>query len=396
MFQNPRGVTPLNWRSLVAEAIQRRKLEKITQREHAALANVSVPTIAAFDRGEMTLSLAKAFDILRVVGLVDEPTTKTSQDAFVEDSFNRWFNRWHTVSNGFSNGSLGKSLGKPLDKSMGQPVDESLGHSSDHSLSDSPDDLQDDSPNRFPPKNQQENQPGYVQVDYYLEGDLKPVDLSAFKKMLTLSMTAYSGNPPFQINNQVDVVSNADEGVIEGWTPKDLGPQRSGRQKALHTIPGDFWRASPTGRLFLMRGYAEDTVETFPAGAIFDTVLPIWHMGEVLLHAEQLASLLQKDPNTSLTVHFRALYSGLSGRVLRAWANPLSSIGATTMIEGYAARSDEAMVEAVLPAQDLSSRLTDHLYPLASSLYERFGIQELSRDFVEAEVKRLVGNRRVG
>ena len=55
------------------EAIRRRKEEKLTQREHAALASVSIPTIVGFDRGEKTLTLAKAFDILRVVGLIEEP-----------------------------------------------------------------------------------------------------------------------------------------------------------------------------------------------------------------------------------------------------------------------------------------------------------------------------------
>jgi len=59
MPENPRGVVPFNWSGLVAEAIRRRKAEKFTQREHAALASVSVPTIVAFDRGETTLTLAK-------------------------------------------------------------------------------------------------------------------------------------------------------------------------------------------------------------------------------------------------------------------------------------------------------------------------------------------------
>ena len=80
MPKNLRGITPLNWTALVAEAIRRRKAEKLTQREHAALASVSIPTIVAFDRGEKTLTLAKAFDILRVVGLVEEPAGQGAQD----------------------------------------------------------------------------------------------------------------------------------------------------------------------------------------------------------------------------------------------------------------------------------------------------------------------------
>src|SRR5580698_7052339 len=90
MPENSRGITPLNWSALVAEAIRRRKKEKLTQREHAALASVSIPTIVGFDRGEKTLSLAKAFDILRVVGLVDEPNERGAQEAFVQDAFARW------------------------------------------------------------------------------------------------------------------------------------------------------------------------------------------------------------------------------------------------------------------------------------------------------------------
>jgi hypothetical protein len=56
MRKDLRGITPLNG-TLVTEAIRRRKAEKLTEREHAALASVSIPTIVAFDRGEKTLSL---------------------------------------------------------------------------------------------------------------------------------------------------------------------------------------------------------------------------------------------------------------------------------------------------------------------------------------------------
>lgn len=62
------------------------------------------------------------------------------------------------------------------------------------------------------------------------------------------------------------------------------------------------------GRMFLIRGYQEDGAETFPAGTILDTTLPLWRMGEVLLHAEKLASLLRKDADTAVTVHFRAMF----------------------------------------------------------------------------------------
>nr|WP_234841388.1 hypothetical protein [Sinorhizobium meliloti] len=89
--------------------------------------------------------------------------------------------------------------------------------------------------------------------------------------------------------------------------------------------------------MFLIRGYQEDGAETFPAGTILDTTLPLWRMSEVLLHAEKLASLLRKDADTAVTVHFRAMFTGLRGRVLRSWANPLSDL----LVEGHAPRRSD-------------------------------------------------------
>lgn len=112
-------------------------------------------------------------------------------------------------------------------------------------------------------------------------------------------------------------------------------------------------------------------------------------MGEVLLHAEKLASLLKKDADRDVTVHFRALFTGLSGRVLRSWANPLNDL----IVQGHAARGDEAMLEVEIPAADIEVRLAEHLLPLIASLYERFGVAGLSLGRVEAEVQKLLNGR---
>lgn len=77
MPENTGNIAPLAWQRYVEEALRRRKAEGLTQKHHSALAGVSHPTMAAFERGETTLTLAKALDILRVVGLVDEPTEGT-------------------------------------------------------------------------------------------------------------------------------------------------------------------------------------------------------------------------------------------------------------------------------------------------------------------------------
>lgn len=332
MPENTRNVAPLNWQVLVTEALRRRKEENLTQREHAALASVSVPTIAAFDRGEYTLTLTKACDILRVVGLLEEPAEEGAHEAFVRDAFARW-----------------RELTSKL------PAD---------------------SPGRFPN--------GWCRFDYCLNGDLKTVSPTAFEEILRSAVTRHTGWPPFWIPLRHGMKPQEVEDTIECW----LSPEETGRA---FTEPAhcDFWRVSPNGRAFLIRGYQEDGQETFAPGTIFDTTLPIWRMSEVLLHAASLASLLRKNQETLITVRFRALFSGLNGRVLRAWANPLSD----TLFEGHAARSDEAVLEAVVPTDEIRGDLARHVYPLAASLFERFGVSGLSQHRIEAEVARLLSVR---
>jgi transcriptional regulator with XRE-family HTH domain len=328
MPENPRRLAPLNWTALVAEAIRRRKAEKLTQREHASLASVSIPTIVAFDRGERTLTLAKAFDILRVVGLVEEPAKEGAQEAFVQEAFERW--RQLTAS------------------------------------------LPPDSPGRFPN--------GWYRLDYALEGELKEVDLHRFPALLRQAEIPH-GWPLFLFVGRAGLEPKEVDGVIECW----LKPAEAGADR-LFGDPAhcDFWRAAPNGRLFLIRGYEEDSQNTFAPRTIFDTTLPTWRLGECVLHAERLAAKIAVKP-AKTNVRLRAYYTGLSGRVLRAWGNPLSDL----VFEGGVARSDEAMLETVIPVDKIERELAEHLQPMVASLFERFGVTGLSVDRVAAELDRM-------
>jgi hypothetical protein len=40
----------------------------------------------------------------------------------------------------------------------------------------------------------------------------------------------------------------------------------------------DFWRAHPSGLLYQLRGYDEDSTDQVQPGTVFDVTLPIWRL----------------------------------------------------------------------------------------------------------------------
>lgn len=327
-------VTPLNWRALVAEAIRRRKAESMTQKEHAALASVSIPTMLAFERGERTLSLAKAFDILRVVGLLDEPVEDGAQEAFVQHAFERWRN---------------------LIASLPQ-----------------------NSPGRF--------SHGWYRIDYCLEGDLKRFEPLELEPVLDKQALRNTGWPLFVTMTREDLAPYEQDGVLECWIkPPEKGIERTLADPA-HC---DFWHVSPDGRFMIIRGYQEDGQETFRPSTIFDTTLPIWRMAEGLLHASRMAQAMSVKDAGAINVRFRILYTGLKGRLLRSWGNPQANL----FLDGGAARSDEALLETTAKADAIETTLPALIFPMIASLFERFGVSGLSEERVADEVGRFRASR---
>jgi len=58
----------LDWQGVVDAAVKMRKRERISQKELAALAGVSHPTVVRFEAGDEQLLVSSAMAILRVLG----------------------------------------------------------------------------------------------------------------------------------------------------------------------------------------------------------------------------------------------------------------------------------------------------------------------------------------
>jgi transcriptional regulator with XRE-family HTH domain len=316
---------PLNWQALVDEALRRRKAEKLTQREHAALAGVSIPTIVGFDRGERTLSLAKAFDILQVVGLLEEPTAATAQDRFVAEAMARW-----------------EALTAKL------PAD---------------------SPARFPH--------GWYRIDYCLEGELRKLSVAELRSALESAKLPNTGWPMFRLPSMSGHQASEIDGILECW----MKPQAD--RPFTDAANSDFWRASPAGRLVLVRGHREDAEEAVSPGTILDVTLPVWRITEALRHAARLARELKGTATEGISVHFNVHYTGLGGRMVRSLQG--YDVGQATTI-----KANDASVHVILPLRQINEGLVDTVLMLVASLHKQCGIQVQSRNQVDAEVNRFL------
>ena len=187
-------INPVNWNAIVSETIKRRRCEKLTRAKHAALAQVSIPTMIAFERGELSVSLQKAFAILEVVGLIAIEKPMDTQYAFMQQALTKF---GHLISK-----------------------------------------YEPESPVCFPH--------GWYIFHYYFEGNLKNIRADHYKNILQeLSTPAYSSWGPFLVDSLI--TPNVIEYGFEKWHEK---PNEG------CTFQGDYWQSLLDGRSFIIRGFS--------------------------------------------------------------------------------------------------------------------------------------------
>ena len=322
----------LNWNALIDEAVRRRKTEGLTQVQLAALSGVSAPTIISFEKGEKSISVSKAIDILTALGLTEKAESRTDQDSFVFDAFEQW-----------------QKLVAALPES---------------------------DPARFPH--------GFVAYDYEIVGTIPKVSLAEFRSsVLENAVARFSGWPPFWLPTRDGLRPYVVDDVVECW----LGDPKANRAfgDAAHS---DFWRASPKGRAYLQRGYQEDTEDLPKPGTIFDLTLPIWRASEVLLHADALATALKVQ--SGATINFHVKYTGLSSRQLTNWAKPER----LPIFDTHRSRSNEVSLSVQAVVGKVRDNIGSLILELLQPLYEKFDFFKLSAGLVQEETRQLLSNAR--
>ena len=147
----------------------------------------------------------------------------------------------------------------------------------------------------------------------------------------------------------------------------------------------DFWRVSPDGKLFLIRGYREDSLDqgrfpTIPPGTAVDLTLPIWQIGECLLFIERFA--IEADAgNGAATV--RTSWSGLEGRSI------VSVSGRRWVHQKYIAKTDGFTKSVTVPVARIVPTLPEIVRELIGPMYALFGFFEPLPDIYAEELGRM-------
>jgi len=218
---------------------------------------------------------------------------------------------------------------------------------------------------------------GTWEVSYYIAGEFVPPSLSDFRDILSKVKGHETGWPPWMVPTRSEIAPYPIDGLIECWLAKNIYGD------AAHS---DFWRASPEGLMFLLRGYQEDSYPDRPMpGRIFDLTLPVWRVGECLLHAQRLAVALCNQPSSII---FRVCWEGLAGRVLTAWANPDRLVH-----DGRQSRQDIVQSEMTVPVDSISTNLPEIVKSLTQPLYETFDFFSPSLTMFQEELSKMLGHK---
>ena len=224
---------------------------------------------------------------------------------------------------------------------------------------------------------------GFHWFAYEIEGTARQIGPAQLPEVLRASVVRHTGWPPFWFPTRAGIEPYPIDSLVECWLGGD--PQTSvGERDAAHS---DFWRISPDGFAFLLRGYQEDGADVqrpgrqvAGPGTLFDVTLPVWRVGEVMLHAASLSRRLVDGP---ATINFVAHYSGLAGRALTSLS------GRRHVWDARVARQDAITLRTRIDAASIDPNLPEIVQPLLAPLYGLFDFADLPMELVAEELGRM-------
>ena len=211
-------------------------------------------------------------------------------------------------------------------------------------------------------------QHGYYAAHYSLENPAQKT-LSELKHRLLTERVKYTGWTPFWFPTRSEIAPR----VVDEFTYECI---HDGSGSTRHI---EKWRASTKGEFTIIR--AHDLDEQYP-GQYISLVLPVWRIGEIILHAGRMGEFFQ-----SQTLEFTILYTGLEGRELST-----KEVPGRLLFEGHRTFAKEYRQSITLRTDDIDRQVALFTDKLLRPFYNLFEF-DLPAHLCEEEIQRMRTNR---
>ena len=226
-----------------------------------------------------------------------------------------------------------------------------------------------DAPARFPL--------GYYEMGFSLVGAQPAPTLSSLQERLAVArQIRLTGWPPFLSMGTRGWAPYPHQSFVEAWIGNPVREDWMSREPAHN----DFWRASCDGKLYTIRGYAEDGIpQRLRPGTAIDVTLPAWRVGEGVLFAARFAETFENVE----AIAIECCFTGLQGRALT------SVSGDRAMFGDRISHTDSVTLNTVATPAQIQDNLVEIMHSLLVPLYERFDFFSLPFELVETEIGRV-------
>ena len=198
---------------------------------------------------------------------------------------------------------------------------------------------------------------GHYRVACAVDGMV--LDLPRLREVMQRAAQHLTGWPPWWWPTRNEIAPHIHQNTIECHITSHVL-----RADAAHS---DFWRASTSGELFLIRGYIVDalTADSRPVqpGTVFDLTLPVWRVGECLLFIQRFA---EEAGAAESAVTVRCEWTGLQDRHLTVLS------GQRMLFDDHTSHTNTYCATVTTPAERISAGLPEIVRELVHPLYALF------------------------
>ena len=146
----------------------------------------------------------------------------------------------------------------------------------------------------------------------------------------------------------------------------------------------DFMRFNPKGEFYLQRVMQDDFSTKVAPGEAMDVVLMIYRVTEVLAVGLSIARKIGWDSDS--TAYFAFRWTGLNGRMLSSWVNPMREYDGS----GGMSHSDAAKAFVRVPLEVSHSALAPHVAEAVGPLFALFDGYVPSQEIIEKCVRKMI------